>query len=93
MPEWAAYLVSVILVLLESFFCVFFSSEVLFGFFGDKIFDKTLEIQEVTFPDQDESCCKEVALESSLILFQIVVFLVTLPLNVIPSEFNFIFIN
>jgi hypothetical protein len=82
---------------MESFLCVYVFSQVVFGFFQEKIFEKTLKIKVIKYiaralpiiqgVDMDDSCCANFCVKMMVLLFQVVLFVVTLPLNFIPGIF------
>jgi uncharacterized protein involved in cysteine biosynthesis len=94
MPEWLAWIIAVILVLLESFLALIIFAQGLFGQFQDKIAEKTLEILNVRLPEEPPFC-DTCTLNALHFAFTILLFLVTLPLNVIPiiGSIAFAYIN
>jgi len=83
MPNWAAWLVSVSLVLAESFFASFVFGLIAFRKVQDKIFMKTLELKGVRLRG-NQNCCRDITFDSGHLIMDIMFFMITLPLNLFP---------
>jgi hypothetical protein len=82
MPEAVAWLIAVVLVLLECLLLVFVTATIVFEHFGEKLFEKTLDIEGV--PYVDVPCAEECGGDCWMLFFRFSLFVILLPLHFIP---------
>jgi len=94
MPAWAAYLVTVFIVLTEVLIATFLFVQILFGQYQDKLFDKVLELENKVIEDRS-NIIKSAFANIGLAIAETTLFVVTIPVNIMPvvGTFAFCYIN
>lgn len=80
MPEAVAWLIAVVLVLLECLLLVFVTATIVFEHWGEKLFEKTLDIEGVPHVENDKCCDGDCWMD----FFRFSLFVMLLPLHFIP---------